>query len=228
MKRSEINEIIRGAEDFFREMRFALPPFAGWTPDEWKTKGGECAEIADNALGWDITDFGSGDFLKIGLLLVTIRNGSLDDPAYPKPYAEKIMIVGEDQVTPMHFHWSKQEDIINRGGGELVVKLYNSDENEGLADTDVVVSLDGVKTALPAGSVICLKTGESITMTQGLYHSFWGRPGLGRVLVGEVSKTNNDSVDNRFLEPVGRFPEIDEDEPAYRLLCNEYRKYMKA
>ena len=116
MKRSEINAIIRDAESFFAEMRFALPPFASWTADDWRTKGEECAEIADNSLGWDITDFGSGDFSRIGLLLITIRNGSLDNPLYPKSYAEKIMIVGENQVTPTHFHWSKQEDIINRGG----------------------------------------------------------------------------------------------------------------
>ena len=227
MKRSEINAIIRDAESFFAEMRFALPPFASWTADDWRTKGEECAEIADNSLGWDITDFGSGDFSRVGLLLITIRNGSLDNPLYPKPYAEKIMIVGENQVTPTHFHWSKQEDIINRGGGELAVRLYNSDENEALSDTDVVVSLDGVKTTLKAGSLIYLKPGESITMTRGLYHSFWGREGCGKVLVGEVSKTNDDNTDNRFLESTGRFPAIDEDEPPYRLLCNEYRKYMK-
>jgi len=33
---------------------------------------------------------------------------------------------------------------------------------------------------------------------------------------------NDDNGDNRFYLPAGRFPEIEEDEPPYRLLCNEY------
>ncbi|MCI9340130.1 MAG: D-lyxose/D-mannose family sugar isomerase, partial [Dorea sp.] len=41
-------------------------------------------------------------------------------------------------------------------------------------------------------------------------------------LLGEVSMCNDDENDNRFYEPVARFPEIEEDEPPYRLLCTEY------
>jgi D-lyxose ketol-isomerase len=33
---------------------------------------------------------------------------------------------------------------------------------------------------------------------------------------------NDDNTDNFFLEELGRFPAIEEDEPAYRLLCTEY------
>jgi len=44
------------------------------------------------------------------------------------------------------------------------------------------------------------------------------------VLLGEVSQCNDDNTDNRFNPPVGRFPIIEEDEPPYRLLCNEYPK----
>ena len=40
--------------------------------------------------------------------------------------------------------------------------------------------------------------------------------------IGSSSQGSDDNIDNRFYEPVGRFPEIEEDEPAYRLLCNEY------
>jgi D-lyxose ketol-isomerase len=55
-----------------------------------------------------------------------------------------------------------------------------------------------------------------------MYHSFWGQRGTGQVMVGEVSAVNDDQSDNRFLEELGRFPEIEEDEaPAY-LLCSEY------
>ena len=32
---------------------------------------------------------------------------------------------------------------------------------------------------------------------------------------------NDDTKDNRFYKPVGRFPEIEEDEPPIHLLGNE-------
>ena len=223
MKRSEINASIREALELFKEYKIALPPFTAWTPEEWKTKGDEVAEIKENMLGWDITDFGQGDFNKIGLFLITIRNGNQKNPEkYPKPYAEKLMVVKENQITPMHFHWSKMEDIINRGGGNLMIKLYNSTEDEQLADTDVVVSMDGVQHTFPAGTVVRLEPGQSITLTKGLYHRFWGEEGKGTVLVAEVSMCNDDTNDNRFYDPAGRFPEIEEDEAPLRLLCNEY------
>jgi len=34
----------------------------------------------------------------------------------------------------------------------------------------------------------------------------------------------DDNTDNRFYEPVGRFPAIEEDEAPLHLLCNEYPK----
>ena len=55
-----------------------------------------------------------------------------------------------------------------------------------------------------------------------MYHTFWGESGKGKILVGEVSKVNDDRVDNRFYEPVGRFPEIEEDEPPLYLLGMDY------
>jgi D-lyxose ketol-isomerase len=42
------------------------------------------------------------------------------------------------------------------------------------------------------------------------------------VLLGEVSQCNDDKTDNRFHDNIGRFPDIEEDEPPYRLLCGEY------
>ena len=187
--------------------------------------GKECQEIRDNQLGWDVTDFGCGDFDKIGLTALTLRNGNQKLPQYQKPYAEKLLIARENQVTPMHFHWYKMEDIINRGGGILVMKLYRATENEELdmvSDVDIVS--DGVKMTLPAGGVLELAPGQSVTYTQKLYHSFWGKEGFGDVIVGEVSMCNDDAADNRFLEAPGRFPAIEEDEEPYRLLCNEYPK----
>lgn len=224
MKRSEINKIMQDAKEFLEEMKWKLPPFAYWTPEEWETKGEEYNEIRDNMLGWDITDFGFGDFHKIGLFMFTIRNGNFSDEKYIKPYAEKLLIVEEEQVTPYHFHWSKMEDIINRGGGNLMVKVYNSTEDEQFADTDVTVMVDGRWYTVPAGSVIRITPGESITLPSGQYHSFWGEKGCGKVLLGEVSKVNDDRVDNRFYEKTGRFPEIEEDEAPLHLLGNEYPK----
>ena len=223
MKRSEINALIRNAEVFFAEHRFLLPPFARWTPEEWMERGPEADELRERRLGWDLTDFGSGDFQRVGLLLVTIRNGDSRSPHAGKNYAEKIMIVREGQVTPWHFHWSKSEDIINRGGGNLVVELAQATEDEtGLSDQDVEVSCDGVVRRVPSRGRIVLTPGESITLLPRLFHTFYGEPGTAPVLVGEVSRTNDDETDNRFLEPVGRFPDIEEDEAPYRLLCHEY------
>lgn len=228
MKRSEINAIIRDADAFIKAHGFLLPPFAYWTPQEWSHKGAEAREIVENHLGWDITDFGSGDYRKTGLFLFTVRNGSLENfkNARGKTYAEKIMKVGVDQVTPMHFHWSKTEDIINRGGGKLVIQLFNSTPDEKLGTTQVTVSTDGVTRLVPAGDTIKLSPGESVTLTTGLYHKFWGAD--GPVLVGEVSMVNDDNSDNRFFEPVGRFPVIEEDEPPLYLLIPDYPKYYRA
>ena len=220
MKRSELNQILRDAVAFIGEMKFLLPPFAYWTPEEWKERGHEYDEIRDNMLGWDITDFGHGDYRNLGLLMFTIRNGNFDNEKYVKPYAEKLLIVEEGQVTPYHFHWSKMEDIINRGGGDLLVKVYNSDKDGEFADTDVDIYMDGRHFTVPAGEVVRVRPGESISLQTGMYHKFWAEG--GKTLLGEVSKVNDDRVDNRFHEKMGRFPEIEEDEPALYLLCNEY------
>ena len=127
MKRSRVNEIIRQTEKLLSDNGYVLPPFLNWTPEEWQEKGHECDEIRDNALGWDVTDFGTGDFDHIGLTAVTLRNGNQKDPArYPKPYAEKYLVAREGQHTPMHFHTYKMEDIINRGGGILELKKGQS------------------------------------------------------------------------------------------------------
>ena len=223
MKRSEINSHIRDALDFFEKMNFRLPPWGYWKPEDWKNRDG-CGEIFSNQLGWDLTDFGSGNFSDTGLLLFTLRNGNPD--AGMKPYAEKIMIAGEGQVTPMHFHWSKIEDIINRGGGNLMIELFPSDEKEGFAEKSFEVSLDGIKRTFKPGDVVRLVPGESITLYQGLYHKFYGEPGHGKVLIGEVSAVNDDHTDNRFYDDVGRFPEIEEDEPPLHLLVSDYRNYI--
>ena len=220
MKRSEINALMKESVEFISGRAFSLPPFAFWSPAEWKTKGPEADEIRDCMLGWDITDFGSGDFHKVGLILFTLRNGHPTDERYAKTYCEKLLIVEENQLTPMHFHWFKTEDIINRGGGDLLIRLHNSTPEESLADTDVTVAVDGVERTFNAGGVVTLTPGESICLFDHMYHEFWAEK--GKTLVGEVSKVNDDVRDNRFLQPVGRFPAIEEDEEPLYLLSSEY------
>lgn len=124
---------------------------------------------------------------------------------------------------PMHFHWNKMEDIINRGGRTLVMQLYCSDEQEEL-DRNAAVEIvsDGVRMTLEPGALLELQPGQSVTLPQKVYHAFWAKRGTGPVLIGEVSQCNDDESDNRFWQAVGRFPEIEEDVPPIRLLCNEY------
>lgn len=223
MKRSEINAVIKRFEKFLEEHRFELPPFCKWTPEEWQTKGHEYDEIRDNMLGWDVTDYGMGDFGHLGLALITIRNGNVHNPKYTKTYAEKIIMCDSGQVSPMHFHWHKMEDIINRGGNDIHFTLYNATEDEQLADTPVKIFSDGRCYTVPAGETVVLKPGQSLSLYPYYYHEFVIPEG-GPVLIGEVSMCNDDNTDNRFLNPLGRFPTIEEDEPPYRLLCNEYPK----
>src|SRR5665647_1165983 len=224
MKRSEINQYIVNSIAFLDQMNFKLPPWAFWSPEEWKGKYDICGEIVDNMLGWDLTDFGSGDFHKQGLMLFTIRNGNFKKDK--KPYAEKAMIVEEMQETPMHYHWSKMEDIINRGGGNLVIELYNSTPGSKFDTTPVNFKTDGVKRSVNAGGKVVLTPGESICLEQGVYHRFYGETGKGTVLVGEVSMVNDDASDNCFYEKVGRFPEIIEDEKPLHLLVGDYANFL--
>ena len=224
MKRSEINAALREMERFIREYRIALPPFCGFTPEQWEGLGHEYDEVRDCMLGWDITDYGLGDFEKVGFSLITLRNGNRAMPdRYPKVYAEKLLYLKEGQYSPMHFHWFKTEDIINRAGGNVLIRVYNSLPDEEIdRESPVTVKCDGRCWTVPAGSQVRLCPGESIHIYQGLYHDFEVEKGSGPVLLGEVSQCNDDRNDNRFNPPVGRFPRIEEDEPPYRLLCSEY------
>lgn len=225
MKRSQINAAIRRMESMIQAHGFRLPPFCGWTPQDWAGKGHEYDEIRDNMLGWDVTDYGKDRFDEIGFSLITLRNGNLKmRDRYPKTYAEKLLYIEEGQYSPMHFHWSKMEDIINRGGGNILIRVYNSTPDGGFADTDVKVLTDGREYMVPAGAQVKISPGESITIYPYLYHDFTVEAGTGPVLLGEVSMCNDDVNDNRFYETMGRFASIEEDEPAYRLLCNEYPK----
>ena len=224
MKRSEIDGYIDEFLGFTAERQFHLPPWARWSPAEWAEAGPEAEEIRANQLGWDVTDFGSGKFARTGLTLLTLRNGTPGEAARgDKDYCEKVMMVREAQLTPYHFHFDKMEDIINRGGGRLVIRLYNSTADEQLDEAgQVALQVDGITRTFGPGGELVLSPGESVTLAPYLYHAFWGEAGGGPVLVGEVSRVNDDQRDNRFLETLPRFPGIEEDAPARYYLCNEY------
>ncbi|MEM1265080.1 MAG: D-lyxose/D-mannose family sugar isomerase [Pseudomonadota bacterium] len=221
MKRSTVNEILREGDAFIRRFGHLLPPFAYWAPEEIRSERG--AEIRARGLGWDITDYGAGQFDEMGLFLFTTRNGSVADLAAGRGmlYAEKIMISRVNQLSPMHRHNLKAEDIINRGGGSLVIELFAPAEDLTLdREAPVTVTTDGVARTLPAGSRISLAPGESVTLLPGIWHAFWAEG--EDCLIGEVSTVNDDLTDNVFEKPIGRFAEIEEDTAPTHLLVADY------
>lgn len=222
MKRSQINQAIRWAQDLLKKYGMSLPDTAFYRPQQWKELAPQAQTVFQTMLGWDITDFGSGDFQKIGAVLYTVRNGLMDNPAVGVPYCEKYILMREGQRLPKHYHVYKTEDIINRAGGVLEVMLWNADKSGHQLDTDVTVYMDGIRRVFQAGEKIHLTPGNSISLTPYIAHIFGPQPGSGDLIVGEVSKVNDDNTDNYFLESAGRFPAIQEDEPALHLLCNEY------
>ena len=74
------------------------------------------------------------------------------------------MMVRESQVTPYHYHWNKREDIINRGGGNLVIELYLADQGNKFLQKDFSITTDGIRRAVDPGSKVVLTPGESICL----------------------------------------------------------------
>lgn len=227
MKRSEINDLLDSARAFFAERGFALPPFAGWSPEELLDHRPEIGPIIAARLGWDLTDFGQGAFDETGQLLFTLRNGTVEDLRRGSGmcYAEKAMVSRREQIVPLHRHLTKGEDLINRGGGTLAVKLHGSD-GQGHVDyrTELVVVSDGLNRRLPPGGVLRLAPGESVSLPPGLWHAHWAEG--ADVLVGEVSTVNDDITDNIFRDHVGRLGPIEEDEPPRLLLVSDYGRWF--
>lgn len=225
MKRSRVNEIIREGDAFIRSFGYRLPPFAYWTPEELVER--RPAGIVDARLGWDITDYGGGRFDELGLFLFTVRNGTVADLARGggRIYAEKIMISRKNQLAPMHRHVVKAEDIVNRGGGQLVIQLFSS-RPDGEIDDESMVSVpsDGIERSFPAGGLLSLSPGESVTLLPGIWHAFWAEG--ADVLIGEVSMVNDDVTDNVFASPHPRFSQIEEDERPLRLLVSDYDSFL--
>ncbi|SHG46831.1 D-lyxose/D-mannose family sugar isomerase [Cognatishimia maritima] len=227
MKRSRINDIMSAADDMIRSYGFTLPPFAYWSPKDFAANADKAKHLIDARCGWDITDYGAGDFDQMGLFLFTLRNGRLADlqRGGGMCYAEKLLISRQDQLSPMHTHVIKAEDIINRGGATLVVELYGSDDQGNFAeDKGGTVWCDGIHRDYAPGEKLTFAPGESVTLQPGDWHAFWGEG--GDVLIGEVSTVNDDETDNVFRDPIGRFANIDEDEAPRHLLVSDYANWL--
>lgn len=228
MKRSTVDQTIEIAREVFAAVGFAMPPFASWTVEDWQAKGPECDEIRHSMLGWDVTDFGQGRFDELGRVLFTLRNGS---PKFGsgKDYAEKLILDPENQKPPLHYHRHKMEDIVNRGGGNIMVRLYESDEEGQCSDKDFSIQVDGQAQHHKAGDLLRLEPGQSLCIPPGLIHQFWGEEGTGipigdkrYTVSGEVSRVCDDWNDNCWLESCERFCKIEEDQPARYYLVHEY------
>jgi D-lyxose ketol-isomerase len=195
MLRSQINRAFRDATACFARHHWALPP----------------------APRWDITDFGLGDFDRHGLTLINL--------AAESEYCEKLMYARRGQTTPCHTHARKKEDIVCRAG-ELVLSLSaarppaGGDLRKPVSTAPVIVSINGLQTTLDTGRRLVLPPGHRVTLIPGIWHAFW--PASDECIIGEVSTANDDVNDNLFLDPaIGRFPGIDEDEPAAVRLLSE-------
>ncbi len=228
IKRSEVNRIMREADKFIRSFGYILPPFAYWSPNEFKERKAEAKMIIERNCGWDITDYGLGQFDKEGLFLFTVRNGDNRDLGKGSGmlYAEKAMISRQDQYSPMHRHNIKAEDIINRGGGTLVIELYGDTNGKCDKSKGVTVYTDGISRELPAGAHLKLMPGESVTlMPNEHWHAFWGEG--GDVFIGAVSTVNDVNTDNVFDDPrIARFGGIEEDEEPWHLLVSDYKAWL--
>jgi D-lyxose ketol-isomerase len=189
--------------------------------DDWKRNKPRAGEVIRARLGWDITDFGRGEFETLGLLLFTVRNGSADNLKSGKGmvYAEKIMISRENQVTPFHTHKVKTEDIIVRGGAPLEVRLYNGEPGHPI-DANAPVRCAWIRSTAGCRPAACTIHPAAPSPCSP------ARPFLlgGRRLQWEVSTVSDDETDNYFLDMVSRFPDVEDDEPPYRLIVPDYAK----
>jgi len=220
MNRSEINQAIIDAKSMMEEYSWVLPQWGYWSKAEYLEQPITSKYLKEHQMGWDVTDFGKGVFNEQGITLFCIRNG-IQGNVNDKPYAEKLLFMQEGQEIPFHSHKIKLEDIINRGGGDLAIEFLEVDEKDQELLNKINVLVDGEKISLDPHEPLILKRGQSVTVDRNIFHRFYAVKGSGMVMAGEVSQVNDDNNDNYFLEPIGRFSEINEDEPTLHPLWNE-------
>lgn len=189
MKRSEVNRAVNAARSVFERHHWALPPEPRW----------------------DVTDFGLGNFKKSGLILINLA----EEPEY----CEKLMYAFENQVTPLHTHKKKKEDIIVRWG-KLCLELWSGLPAESKPGKEFDVQINGKPRKVKNGEHVFLNGGERVTLTPGIYHAFW--PVTDECIIGEVSTANDDLNDNFFVDPnIGRFSVMVEDVEALVKLVSD-------
>jgi D-lyxose ketol-isomerase len=226
MRRSEINHAITNAKSFFADHKFILPPFAYLSADELRAKLTPQSQIYRGRLGWDVTDFGQGNFATSGILLFTIRNGDKDklQTGRGRLYCEKLLFFAPGQGCPSHSHYVKTEDIINRGGGRLTINLMAGDLKGKPRKGPAQVPIDEEPVVFEGTATVHLDPGQSIVLEPGIYHEL--KAENDPVMLGEVSLVNDDLKDNIFVTPLARFAEIVEDEPPLHLLCADYDRVL--
>ncbi|MDA8711440.1 D-lyxose/D-mannose family sugar isomerase [Alphaproteobacteria bacterium] len=220
MKRSEINQAIIEAKKMMENYSWVLPQWGYWSKEDYINEPSVSKYLKDHQMGWDVTDFGKGLFNEQGITLFCIRNG-IQGNAQDKPYAEKLLFMREGQEIPFHSHKVKLEDIINRGGGDLAIEFVMVNEHLKEKNENINILVDGVQVEVEPNEPLILKRGQSVTVERNIYHKFYAVKGTGMVMAGEVSQVNDDNNDNYFLEPVGRFTQIEEDEQPIHPLWNE-------
>lgn len=220
MKRSEINQAIIEAKKMMENYSWVLPQWGYWSKEDYINEPSVSKYLKDHQMGWDVTDFGKGLFNEQGITLFCIRNG-IQGNAQDKPYAEKLLFMREGQEIPFHSHKVKLEDIINRGGGDLAIEFVMVNEHLKEKNENINILVDGVQVEVEPHEPLILKRGQSVTVERNIYHKFYAVKGTGMVMAGEVSQVNDDNNDNYFLEPVGRFAQIEEDEQPIHPLWNE-------
>ncbi|MDA8695103.1 D-lyxose/D-mannose family sugar isomerase [Alphaproteobacteria bacterium] len=220
MKRSEINQAIIEAKKMMENYSWVLPQWGYWSKEDYINEPSVSKYLKDHQMGWDVTDFGKGLFNEQGITLFCIRNG-IQGNAQDKPYAEKLLFMREGQEIPFHSHKVKLEDIINRGGGDLAIEFVMVNEHLKEKNENINILADGIQVEVEPHEPLILKRGQSVTVERNIYHKFYAVKGTGMVMAGEVSQVNDDNNDNYFLEPVGRFTQIEEDEQPIHPLWNE-------
>ena len=115
MKRSEVNNVVRQASDFFKKNGWVLPPNPRW----------------------DVTDFGLGNFERNGLVLVNLCE--------EVEYCEKLMYARKGMTTPAHAHKKKKEDIICRTGLLAIQVWLGRPDEAPNAEFDIQVNNEKIK-----------------------------------------------------------------------------------
>ena len=198
MKRSAINAIMRESEAFMRSFGFILPPFSRWSPDEMRARKGEIDGITGASLGWDITDFGLGDFEQTGLFLFHRAQRPLCRSAARTRHA--LCRKGDDRPqgsgdanAPASSEGRRHHQSRRRHAGDRAVWRYRRPVRPVQGTR---VATDGIWRELAPGHKLRLSPGESVTLMPGDWHAFWGEG--ADVFVAEVSTVNDDNTDNIF------------------------------